>query len=781
MTVTKKISPAMAFLLLDRKLLGDALVWLEAWTHREVEVRDGECWFINTSRADSNLGSCSINLDTGAFNDFGCPDFSGAGMVKLHSLLMGIEEYQSFEQLQNAQLPSSRTCTPSAPHNKPVKAAILTEPALVDTADALAPMDIHPQLGMVSSGWEYKTADGRAVAFVVSRFDTDDGKKETRPQSWSHDKQAWVWQFPVGMLPVYNLDAITSRVGATILVNEGEKAADAAQRQFPDTVAITSSQGANNAHKSDWSVLAGRDVVICPDADEAGTGYALAVIGQALVYSATSIRVKDTLSIGWEVGADLADHEVEASFLDDAQPYDQFYQVKQYEAEVFKAAALLPDSECDRQVDRLSKLLGIKRVTFNRMVKACKNAAQLEEVEVESDLVVDDPEPWNDEVDGLQLFRDIKGLIHKHVQLKPQQATTVATWVFYSFCFAQLRVSPVLLLTSATKRCGKSTLMECVSGLVSRPLPVSNISAAAIYRVIEAAHPTLLIDEADTFLSANDEVAGILNSGHTKQMAFVVRIEKGTDGEMIPKKFSTFCPKVVGMIGLPKSGALLDRCVMIGLERAVQGVTIQPLPPEVDSAFLDYRRKVRRWAQDNADEVVLDFKLLPRGSNDRSQNNWSVLASTAKAIHPEVLAEIETAYVGMSGETDDAVDDLSQNLLAALFEIALQRVKPEGMRQLAAKPDEPLANNACLLLTEYLVVELLKMNHEAWASKQYDLNAHKLGKLLSPFRLKSERGRIKYEPHAKRGYRIGKLIPIWQRYGVGIDVMYPSVGGQDGN
>ena len=33
-----------------------------------------------------------------------------------------------------------------------------------------------------------------------------------------------------------------------------------------------------------------------------------------------------------------------------------------------------------------------------------------------------------------------------------------------------------------------------------RPLSTSNTTAAAIFRTIEAARPTLLIDEADTFL-----------------------------------------------------------------------------------------------------------------------------------------------------------------------------------------------------------------------------------------------------------------------------------------
>ena len=781
MTNAKNVTPAKTYQSLDRILLANAPSLLKEWTGRDVEIKESECLFINTARDDGNLGSCSVNLKTGAFNDHADPTFHGVGLIRIYARLKSVDEHVSFERLQNLQRAHPKGAADlrqtRAPQSKAKKAATVTEPAPIHGAGAVEPMDMHPQLGLVSKSWEYKTADGKSVAFVVCRFDLEDGKKDTRPQAWSKNDQEWIWQFPTGTLPVYNLDAITSRVDATILVNEGEKATEAAQRQFPDMVATTSAKGANNAHSADWSVLANREVIICPDADEAGTGYALAVIGQAVVHGATGIRVKDTLQIGWESGDDLADHDVTNTFLDDAQSYDQIYKIKQYESDVVKAAAELPDGELDRQIDRLSKLLGITKPTFKSLVKKIRSQTTPHVEELDSELVAADPEPWDDEVDGLVLFTDIRQLINRHVVLTPEQLTAVATWIFYSYCFDHMRVSPMLLLTSATKRCGKSTLMEVCSGLVSRPLPVANISAAAIYRVIEAARPTLLIDEADTFLTTNDEVAGILNSGHTKQMAYVVRIEKDSKGRMTPKKFSSFCPKVVGMIGLPKSGALLDRCVMVRLERAAQGVSIQAMPPDVDEAFLDYRRKLSRWAQDNVDELALDFKLLPRGTHDRSQNNWSVLASTAKVIHLNVLQEVETAYLALGGEADEAAEDVAENLLAALFEIALRQVKPEGMQQIVETPHETLPNNKGMLASEHLIVALNEMKHEPWGdyNSGKGLTANKLGRVLSRFNIKSKQARVDVHTNPKRGYRIAELIPIWGRYGIGLDVLTTNV------
>jgi hypothetical protein len=66
--------------------------------------------------------------------------------------------------------------------------------------------------------------------------------------------------------------------------------------------------------------------------------------------------------------------------------------------------------------------------------------------------------------------------------------------------------------------------------LAPRPLLSSNISPAALFRIVEKYCPTLLVDEADSFLRDKEELRGILNSGHTRDAAYVVRTV-GDDNE----------------------------------------------------------------------------------------------------------------------------------------------------------------------------------------------------------------------------------------------------------
>jgi hypothetical protein len=48
---------------------------------------------------------------------------------------------------------------------------------------------------------------------------------------------------------------------------------------------------------------------------------------------------------------------------------------------------------------------------------------------------------------------------------------------------------------------------------------------AAIFRAVEEWHPiTLILDEADSYMSKYDEARGVLNSGHNRRAAYVVRV-----------------------------------------------------------------------------------------------------------------------------------------------------------------------------------------------------------------------------------------------------------------
>ena len=89
-----------------------------------------------------------------------------------------------------------------------------------------------------------------------------------------------------------------------MIVTEGEKAADAAALVFPNSVVITSPGGSKAAKFADWRPLAGRPVMIWPDNDPPGLGYAvdvereLAAIGAGTVTTIDAMKVAAVLPTG---------------------------------------------------------------------------------------------------------------------------------------------------------------------------------------------------------------------------------------------------------------------------------------------------------------------------------------------------------------------------------------------------------------------------------------------------------------------------------------------------
>lgn len=163
----------------------------------------------------------------------------------------------------------------------------------------------------VSARWSYRNEHGQLLGYAC-RFNLPDGGKEIVPQVYgkTNDKTSWQWKaFPVPR-PLYGIDRLAaSAIGALVIVCEGEKTADAAQRLYPEAIALTWPGGSKAVAKADFSPLAGRTVVIWPDADKCGYEAALD-IAEHLGRLGSTVHIiapPENVKSGW----DLADAEAE--------------------------------------------------------------------------------------------------------------------------------------------------------------------------------------------------------------------------------------------------------------------------------------------------------------------------------------------------------------------------------------------------------------------------------------------------------------------------------------
>ncbi len=170
--------------------------------------------------------------------------------------------------------------------------------------DAVA--ELERRHGPRSTTWTYHDAGGDPVGLVI-RWTTPTGK-DVRPVSRKADGSGWCIGGMPTPRPLYALpDLLATPAGSRVFIVEGEKAADAARAV--GLVATTSPHGSKSAGKADWSPVAGRDVVILPDHDEAGERYADDVARLATAAGAKSVRVVRLVELwaGMPEGGDMAD------------------------------------------------------------------------------------------------------------------------------------------------------------------------------------------------------------------------------------------------------------------------------------------------------------------------------------------------------------------------------------------------------------------------------------------------------------------------------------------
>jgi hypothetical protein len=118
----------------------------------------------------------------------------------------------------------------------------------------------------------YQDGNGNEL-FIVVRFDGADDK-DYRP--FSRNGSHWIAKDPPGNLPLFKLPELIARPSEPVWIVEGEKCACALATV--GVLVTTSAHGAPGARKTDWTPIAGREVIILPDNDADGRDYARNVV-----------------------------------------------------------------------------------------------------------------------------------------------------------------------------------------------------------------------------------------------------------------------------------------------------------------------------------------------------------------------------------------------------------------------------------------------------------------------------------------------------------------------
>ncbi|MCD8494041.1 MAG: DUF3631 domain-containing protein [Alphaproteobacteria bacterium] len=234
-------------------------------------------------------------------------------------------------------------------------------------------------------------------------------------------------------------------------------------------------------------------------------------------------------------------------------------------------------------------------------------------------------EPWPEPVDMAALLDEITALIKRFIICAPETANASALWITFTWVIDYVQVAPIAFITAPEMQCGKSQLLSVIGSMVKKPAIASSITPSVIFRVIEKYCPTLLIDEADSFMNGNEELRGLINSGHTRQSAYVWR-SVGDDHE--PTQFSTWGAKALSGIGT-QAATIMDRSIVLELRRKLEHEKTERLRHADKNAFLEIRRKLAKFAEDAGRIIEQARPTLPDSLSDRAQDNWEPLMAIA--------------------------------------------------------------------------------------------------------------------------------------------------------
>lgn len=326
-----------------------------------------------------------------------------------------------------------------------------------------------------------------------------------------------------------------------------------------------------------------------------------------------------------------------------------------------------------------------------------------------------------------------------------EQAWAVALWVGHSWVYDQFDTSPYLAIQSPGRRSGKSRLQECLGLVTRQALPMAGASLAALFRVINDRHPTLLLDEADTIFNkrtsdSTEDVRGLLNNGYRRGVPFLRVVGDGK--KMRVESFDVFCPKAIASIhALPDT--VQDRSIVIAMKRRARSEAVARFRFRV--AELEALPIKEHWEVIAADIELPEQAAVPDALDDRAADSWEPLLALADAAGGEWPERARRAALALSGAPEIEDDTSAIRLLAGIREVFVEK----GVDRLATAQ----------------LLEALRADEEApWDEWHHGrgLRPEGLAYLLRPYGIRARQ--LKVDGVNVRGFELEVFADAFSRY-----------------
>lgn len=360
------------------------------------------------------------------------------------------------------------------------------------------------------------------------------------------------------------------------------------------------------------------------------------------------------------------------------------------------------------------------------------------------------------------IVADVARFLSRYIVLSVLTMFIVAAWVVAAWLAEVWDRFPNLAVTSPEKRCGKTRFLQILESILPNPINTTNISPAAVYRLIESRQPTLLLDEAQSLSRRGSESSEVmrelLNAGIDRD-AKVLRC--GGDNFDV-QEFAVYCPKVLALIG-ELDGVLADRCLPVRLERKTDADTVEPYRSRiVEPQGKSLSKKLKKWADTNKEQAGKIYDSLEPFpiENDRMAELLMPLQVVLTIDDPNGL-EMLKDFAESLDEHEKQAERMSPGvrLLTACREI-FARIKADK-------------NPELFISTHSLILKLVQREEEPWQhlTRGRPITPEGLANLLRPYGIQSRRN----AKQTSRGYVAQDFAEAWSRYLAPIPPKSPSI------
>ena len=245
------------------------------------------------------------------------------------------------------------------------------------------------------------------------------------------------------------------------------------------------------------------------------------------------------------------------------------------------------------------------------------------------------------------LARAIDGLADyygRYVVLRPDgNRLLLATWTLGTYCYRAFRYYPYVRIESATKRTGKSRLLDlmCRVAFNAPPGALTIPTEAFLFREAERTGGFQPFDEMENLKGDNERFEAVLAVLNTGFMAngVVSRMEK-RDETFVSKLYNVYAPRALAAINAMKDN-LEDRSIPITMLRRTSREPIERMNQATEARAKDLREECALACLTHIRAVLQayeDMRTLleaQEGIDDRAIDLWAPLLALAQAADQE--------------------------------------------------------------------------------------------------------------------------------------------------